>query len=68
MDAAGDTSVEVSGKGNGQRKNGASGSIIKPDIFALVRTGHFNFGLTIPIGSGLSPKFLYSSKTNANSI
>jgi hypothetical protein len=38
--------LEVSGKSNGQSKNGASGYILKPDIFALVKTGHFNFGLT----------------------
>jgi hypothetical protein len=38
--------LEEPGKGNGQSKNRASGSILKPDIFALVKTGHFNFGLT----------------------
>jgi hypothetical protein len=38
--------VEVTGKSNGQSKRRASGNILKPDIFALVRTGHFNFGLT----------------------
>jgi tRNA-dihydrouridine synthase B len=45
--------LEEPGKGNGQSKNRASGSILKPDIFALVKTGHFNFGLT-PVQKALA--------------
>jgi hypothetical protein len=39
--------LEISSKGNDQSKSSTSSNNVKPDISALVRTGHFSFGLTL---------------------
>jgi hypothetical protein len=51
VQAADNSSMEVSSEGNDQSANAASDSITKPDILALVRIGLFGFGLTVSVGN-----------------